>query len=138
MSTSLAKLFCPFMTLGAYNPDNYNGSYNLTNNNKDKDNFYTTFINSCLLADNHDQKKINLSFLGCEYPDIIKFSWSWQLDLLDLKPVCIIKAISLAAALFWDPIFASYPCHTMKLVFKLGLRTNKIKSDIVKDGIKTV
>ena len=29
-------------------------------------------------------------------------------------------------------------CHTMKLVFKLGLKTNKIKSDIVKKRIEAI
>lgn len=48
--TSLIKLFCPFLAFGAYNPDNNNGLHNLTNINKLKRNFNTTFINSCLLT----------------------------------------------------------------------------------------
>ena len=60
------------------------------------------------------------------------------MDLLGLKLVCIIEAIPLAAALFWDPIFALCPSHTMKLAFKLGLRINKVKNDVVKEKIETI
>lgn len=31
-----------------------------------------------------------------------------------------------------------FPCHTMKLVFKLGLKINKIMSGVVKERIKTI
>ena len=53
-STSPAKLFCLFPTLGALNLDNNNGLYNPTNKNKRKRGFDTAFINSCPLAGNHD------------------------------------------------------------------------------------
>lgn len=54
MSTSLTKLFCFFPALGAYNSDNYNSLYNLTNNNERKWDFNTVFINSRLLANNYN------------------------------------------------------------------------------------
>ena len=138
MSTSSAKPLCPFPALGPQNPDNNNGSYNPTNKNKRKRGFDITFINSCPLAGNHDQEAVDLSFAGCLCPAAVKVNRSWQLDLLNPKPVCIIKAIPLAAALFWDPLFALCTCHTMKLVFKLGLKTNRIKSNIVKEKIEAV
>lgn len=91
ISTNLAKFLCFFLALGAYN---------LTNNNKRKWGFNTTFINSCLLANNYDPKKFDLSFSGCGYPNAVKLNRLWQLDLLDPQLVCIIEAILLAVALF--------------------------------------
>lgn len=90
ISTSLAKLFCFFLVFGVYNP---------TNNNKRKWGFNTTFINSCLLANNYDPKKFDLSFSGCGYPNAVKLNRLWQLDLLDPQLVCIIEAILLTVAL---------------------------------------
>ena len=54
VSTSPAKSLCAFPALGALNLDNNNGLYNSTNNNKPKQGFDITFINSCPLAGNHD------------------------------------------------------------------------------------
>ena len=138
MLTSPAKPFRLFPALGALNPDNNNGLYNPTNKNKRKRGFDIAFINSRLLAGNYDQKEVDLSFEGCGYPATIKLNWSWQLDLLDPKPICIIEAIPLAAALFWDPFFVPCICHTMKLAFRLGLRMNRIKNSVVKEKIKAV
>ena len=138
MSTSSAKPFCPFSALGALNPDDNNGSYNPTNINQRKQGFNTTFINSHQLAGNHDQQEVDLSFAGCGCPAAVKLNRSLQLDLLDPKPVCIIEAIPLVAALFWDPSFAPCICHTMKLPFKLDLRTNRIKSGVVKERFEAV
>ena len=138
MSVSPVKPLCPFPALGALNLDNNNGLYNSTNKNKCKQGFNTAFIKSCPLASNHDQEELDLSFAGYRCPAVVKLNRSWQLDLLNLKPVCIIEAILLAAALFWDPFFAPCTCHIMKLAFKLGLRTNRIKSGIVKERIEAV
>ena len=136
--TSLAKPFCLFPALSVVNPDNNNGLYNPTNKNKHKRGFDTAFINSRPLAGNHDQKEVDLSFAGCGCPTTVKLNRLWQWDLLDPKPVYIIEAISLAAAFYGDPFFATCTCHTMKLAFKLGLKTNKIKSGMVKERIKAV
>ena len=138
MSSSPAKPLCLFSTLGALNPDNNNGSYNPTDKNKRKQSFNTVFINTCLLAGNHDLEEVDLSFASCKCPAIVKLNWLWQLDLLDPQPVCIIEAIPLVAALFWDPSFMPCTCYTMKLAFKLGLKTTKIKSGVVKEKIEAV
>ena len=50
VSTSPTKLLRPFPALGALNPDNHNGLYNPSNNNKRKRGFDTAFINSRPLA----------------------------------------------------------------------------------------
>ena len=81
---------------------------------------------------------MDLGFVGCECPDAVKFNRSKELYLLNSQPVCIIEAIPLIAALLWNSTFALCPCYTIKLVFKLGLRMNRIKSDVVKEKIKTV
>ncbi len=47
----------------------------------------------------------------------------------------MVKAISLAAALFWDPNFLLCPRHILNLVKKLGLKTKNLKVDIVKERI---
>lgn len=138
MLNSPAKPLCLFLALSALNPDNNNGLYNLTNENKSKWGIDTAFINSYSLVGNHDYEEVDLSFVGYKCPLAVKFNQLWQLDLLDPKLVGIIKAISLVAALFWDPSFAFCTCQTMKLVFKLGLRTNKIKNSMVKEKIEAV
>lgn len=100
MSTRSIKFFCPFSGLSTYNPDNNNSSYNLINNNKRKQSFDTIIINSCLLVSNYNQEELDLSFTGYRCLDTVKLNQLWQLDLLDPKPICIIKAILLVAALF--------------------------------------
>ena len=67
VSTSPAKFFCLFLALGAYNS---------TNTNERKWGFDTIFINSCLLAGNHDQKEVDLSFASCRYSDTVKLNKS--------------------------------------------------------------
>ena len=136
--TSHTELFHPFLALDMLNFDNNNNLYNPTNNNKRKRDFNTAFINSRPLAGNYNQKEVDFSFTDCGCSNVVKLNRSWQLDLLDLTLVCIIEAILLAATQIWDPIFVACPCHTMKLVFKLGLKTNRIKSGIVKRRIKAV
>ena len=75
--TSPTKPLCLFLAFGTLNPDNNNGLYNPTNNNKCKRGFDTTFINSRPLAGNHDQKEIDLSFAGYRCPTAVKFNWLW-------------------------------------------------------------
>lgn len=77
MSTSLAMLLCLFPALGVYNLDDNNCLYNLINNNKRKRSFDTMFINSHPLANNYDQKEVNLSFGGCRCPDAVKLNRLW-------------------------------------------------------------
>lgn len=48
------------------------------------------------------------------------------------------KAILFTLTLFWDRIFAPYLCQIIKLVFKLGLRTNKILSNVMKEIIEII
>lgn len=100
--------------------------------------FDTIFINSCPHARNHATKEIDLSFEKCGDLIPINFNQSWQLKLLDCKSVCIIKAISLTAALFWNPLFAPYPYQTMKLSLKPGLRMRSITNGAVKKRIEAV
>lgn len=127
---SFTQSFYLFLGLNLLNVTN--------NNNKCKRNLDTTFINSRPLAGNHDQKEMDLSFAGSGYPNTVKINRSWPLDLLNLKPVYIIEAIPLVAALFWDAKFASCPWNNIKLAFKLGLRINKIKNGIIKEKIKSL
>ena len=128
-STSSSSLEppCPFPILGP-----------LAKKSNRKRFFDTVFINSRSLAANHAIKEVDLSFekYGCFAQ--VKLNWSWQLELLDCKPIYIIKAIFLAAALFWDLLFAPCLRHTMKLASKLGLRTQIIASGLVKERIELV
>ncbi len=47
----------------------------------------------------------------------------------------MMKAIPLAATIFWDPNFLLYTKHTLKLAKKLGLKTKNLKAEIVKERI---
>ena len=100
--------------------------------------FDIAFITSRLFTANHIIKEIDLSFGKCECPAPVKFNQLWQLELLNRKPVCILKTIFLVAALFWDPLFALCPHHIIKLVSKLGLRTQSIAIRLVKEKIESV
>ena len=110
----------------------------LPKKNNCKQLFNMAFINSRLFATNHAAKEIDLNFgeYGC--PASVKLNRSWQLELLDCKPVCIIEAIFLAATLFWGLLFALCLRYIMKLVSKLGLRTENITNKFVKDKIESV
>ena len=48
------------------------------------------------------------------------------------------EAISLTAALFWDPLFALCLRYAMKLASKLGLKTRSIASRLFKERIESV
>ncbi len=47
----------------------------------------------------------------------------------------MVKAIPLAAALFWEPNFLLCPRHTLNLTKKLGLKIRSLKFDVVKERI---
>ena len=88
-STSPVKTLCLFLPLGLLpNKTDCNQTFNIA------------FINSCPLASNHTWKEVDLSFAKCICLDAIKLNRLWQLELLDFKPVCIMKAISLTATIF--------------------------------------
>ncbi len=126
-SPCLAELLCLFPTLGP-----------LPKKSNCKRLFDTAFINSLPLARNHTAEEVDLSFGKCRCPAPVKLNQLWQLELLDRKPVYIIEAIPLTAALFWEPLFTPCPCHTMKLASKLGLRTWGIASEVIKERIEAV
>ena len=126
-STSHIELFCPFPSLGLL--------LDKTNRKRTLD---IAFINSRPLAGNHAWEEVDLSFAECGCLAVVKLNRLWQLELPDLKPVCIMEATSLAAAIFWDPLFAPHYCHTVKWAFKLGLKTRGIASGVVKEKIESV
>lgn len=100
MLTSSTKLLLLFPALGAYNPDNNNDLYNLTNTNKCKWGFDIKLICYHPLVGNHDLDEVNLSSASCGYLDPFKFNRSWQFNFFDLKPVRNIETIFLVAVLF--------------------------------------
>ena len=126
-STSPAEPLCPFPPLGS-----------LPNKTDCKQTFDTAFINSCLFAGNHSWEEFDLSFKEYGSSVAVKLNRSWQFELLDPELVCIMEAILLAAAIFWDPSFAPCHCHSVKLAFKLGLRTQSIVSGVVKQRVELV
>ena len=126
-STSPAKPLCPVPPLGL-----------LPGKTDCKRTFDTAFINSRQLPGNYAWEEFDLSFAECGYPAAVKLNRSWQLELLNPKPVCIMEAIPLATAIFWDLSFAPCYCYNVKLAFKLGLRTRDIASGVVKEKIESV
>ena len=125
--TRHAELLCLFLFFGS-----------LRHKINRKWTFDITFISFCLLAGNHIWKEFDLKFAKFDCRAAVKPNRSWQLELLHLKQVCIIEAISLATAMFWDPSFALCHCHIMKLTFKLELKTWAIASVMVKEKIKSI
>ena len=57
---------------------------------------------------------------------------------MDQKPLCMVGAIPLAAAVFWDPSFVLCLRHTLNLTKKLDLKTKNLKSDIIKERIQKI
>lgn len=90
-------------------------------------------LNYWPLANDHTGKNVDLSFACCHCSLAIKANRSWQQELLDQKPVCMIKGILLAAAIFWDPNFVFCTRRTLKLIKKLGFKTKNIKNNLVKE-----
>lgn len=126
-STSFAESLCPVPLFSL-----------LPNKTNRKRIFNIAFINSCPLAGNHAQKKVDLSFAKCGCSTTVKLNWLWHLVFLDPKPVYIMEAIPLAAAIYCDPSFASCHCHIVKLAFKLRLKTRGIASIVVKERIESI
>ena len=56
----------------------------------------------------------------------------------NFKPVCIMKAIFLAATLFSNMRFATCYHYSPKLILKIGLTARTIASSIMKDKIELV
>ena len=50
----------------------------------------------------------------------------------------MVKVISLAATLFWDPNFLLCPKHTFNLAKKLGLKTISLKVGLIKMRIREI
>ena len=108
---NLPEPFCLFPILGL-----------LLEKSNCKQFFDTIFINSHLLITNYIVKEIDLSFGKCRHFTPVKLNRLWQLELLDYKLVCIIKAVFLVAAIFWDPLFILYSRYIIKLASKLDLK----------------
>ena len=53
-------------------------------------------------------------------------------------PVCMVKVIPLAAVLFWDHNFIFCLRYTLNLAKKLGLKTKRLKTNIVKEYIQKI
>ena len=102
----------------------------------EKQSFDKAFDIDCRpLAKDHTGEEVDLSFAGCQCPPAVKANRAWQEELLNPKTVCMVEAIPLAAAIFWDPNFLLCPKHTPKLAKKLGLKTKNLKAEIVKEQI---
>ena len=80
-------------------------------------------------------EEVDLSYAGCQCPPAVKSNREWQQELLNTKLVCMVEAIPLAAALFWDPNFLLCPRHTLNLAKKLGLKSKSLKANVVKERI---
>ena len=80
-----------------------------------KKKFNKTFINTRPLANNHVEKKLNLSFARCGCPPAVKLNRSWQIELLEHKYSCMVETIPLVAAIFGDPNFELCLRHMLNL-----------------------
>lgn len=90
------------------------------------------------LANDHTKKDVNLSFGYCQCLPAVKTNRPWERELLDRKFICMVKAIPLAATIFWDLNFVFYTRHTLILPKKLGLKRKNIKNDLVTERIRQI
>lgn len=88
-----------------------------------------------LLANDYIREDINLSFAYYQYLPAIKANKLQQQELLNQKFVCMVKAILLPIAIFWNHNFEFCIWHILNLIKKLGLKTKNAKNDIVKEWI---
>ena len=66
-------------------------------------------LDSWPLANDYTGQDVDLSFVQCLCPSAVKANRLWQLKLLEQTLVCIVEAIPLVAAIFWDPNFILCP-----------------------------
>lgn len=85
------------------------------------------------MPQDHTGKKLDLSFVGYLCFPTIKANRAWQEELLNSKTVCMIEAISLVTAIFWELNFLLYLKHILKLAKKLRLKMKNLKAEIVKE-----
>ena len=79
------------------------------------------------LASDWSRKRVDISFAGCQCSQAVKKNKVWQLELLNNKTICMIEAIPLVAAIFWDLNFVLYSRYIFNLARKLGLKTKRLK-----------
>ncbi len=87
------------------------------------------------LAKDHTREEVDLSFADCHCLAVVKANRTWQWELLNPKPVCVVEAIPLAAAIFWNSNFTLCIKYTLSLAKKLWLQTKNLRADIVKERI---
>lgn len=95
-------------------------------------------LNCRFLANNHNVEEVNLNFATCQCVAAIKANREWQQELWNNKLVCMVEAILLVAAIFWDPNFILCLRHTLNLVKKLGLKTRKLKTKVIKERVEQI
>ncbi len=96
-----------------------------------KRSFDEAFIKQRPLALTRLQEDVDLSFAQCTCSESVKMNRSWQSELYDPKPVCLLEAIPLLSLLFWDDSFIPCSKHTSLLAKKLGLTTGRQVNNVV-------
>lgn len=101
-----SPLFFPFSGIGkkwlfdkAFNINCQPLADDHTGKDVGKKKFDNTFINTRLLAYNHAEEEMNLSFAGCGCSLRVKLNMSWQIEFLKRRPTCIVEIISLSATI---------------------------------------
>ncbi len=91
------------------------------------------------LTNDRTGEEVDLSFAYSQCPLAVKVKRPWQRKFLDRKSICMVEAIPLAAAIFWDlGNFVLCTWHMLNLAKKLGLKTKNLKTDIVKERIEQI
>lgn len=97
--------------------------------------FNKTFdINSQPLTKDYTGKEVDIRFISSHCLSAVKANKAWQRELLNSKPVCMIKAIPLTIAIFWDPNSSLCTRYTLNFAKKLELKTKNLRADIVNRG----
>ncbi|MCJ1343673.1 hypothetical protein MMC31_001869 [Peltigera leucophlebia] len=90
------------------------------------------------LPTNHAQEEVDLSFAQCMCSPAVKIDSAWQTELSDPNSVCVLEALPLLGAIFWDESFIPYPRHTFLLAKKLCLKTKNVTSTVAKERIEGI
>ncbi len=85
--------------------------------------FDQAFITQRPIASTRQQEELDLSFGQCSCSATVKMNRSWQSELYNSKPICLLEAVLLMSFLFWDDSFVPCTRHIALLAKKLGLTT---------------
>lgn len=80
-------------------------------------------------------EEVDLNFVDYQYLSDVKANKECQQKLLNTKPICMVKVISLAIIIFYDSNSLLYSKYSLNIRKKFSLKTRIWKAIVVKKRI---